>query len=803
MRDDRETQFCAIWPRGPALFVVRGSAGIGKTDLVRRWAAELPGTALLWPHVAPPRNAENFWMRVITQLHARGWIDDHDLYEIIARAGRPDENVRDLTGEVLRGISEAPLIVIDDLHSTVDDDIYLEVVNDLAHFLRACDRLRAVIIESSASPLDRVDLPEHLVIDEAQVPPVAFLGSVDAAPARYLSSAPGLRALVQDPRLLREVCLAALPAELDAEAARAATDREGDELIETFARWGLGALRAGPHGLRFVFRADVRAEALVELRHLWPGAMAAASARLASLYLSRGEVTTAFEYAVLTEDTTIISRMGLRMAPFPFEFTPEALEAIVRLPLDTVRESPLVSLLAATVAEHMPRPDHSASELYRHAAESARATMRGGPPTERLLMLGLESYARRQAGETSAAVATGLRFRERALAMIEKQLIDPELAHAFGSFAYQVAVVLVSGDEFAPAASLLRGLERFCLAHGIDYRRRFALAGLAFLESLAGLVPSADALTQAARGPLPATLQRSRSYTAFLDSSAAIRAVLAGDFPALRRAVSRFRTRPHEMHWDILLFGEVVLDLAAGNAATARARFDNAVGASRAHTTGATTARRASYVRALLVLFGENPRLLASAGTRTAEDPLSLAFSAGRDIDHGELENAAGKLGKGAASANTPLQEHLVFTMLARLGVARQDPEIIRDAASRLLLLAGTHRLKIGFALLTTPERARILEALGSPAELRAAFALTRPLVSEAATPNTSALTSRQLVVIRALADLGTRQAVARELYLSPGTVKAHLRAIYKKLDAHNQAEALSKAAALGLLQSP
>ena len=801
MRDDRETQFCATSLGGPALFIVRGAAGIGKTDLVHRWAAELPGTAVLWPHVAPPRSAQNFWMRVITQLHARGWIDDQALYEIIARAGQPGESIRDLTGEVLHGIPEAPLLVIDDLHSAVEDEIYLEVVSDLAHFLRACERLRAVIIESSPSPLEHIDLPAHVVIDEAHVPPVAFLGRVADAPAHYMTSAPGLRALVQDPRRLRDVSLAAIPLELDTETAKTATGSDGDELLEMLARWGLGSLQSGPHGLRFVFRADVRAEALAELRRLWPEAMVAASGRLARLCLSRGEVSTALEYAVLTEDAALISHVGLRMEPFPFDLRPELLEAIVRLPLDDTHGGPVVSLLAATVAEQMPRADRSASDLYRHAAEAAHATMRGGRPTDRLVMLGLESYALHHAGSTPAAVAAGLRFRERALSMIEERLVDPELAHAFGSFTYQVAVVLIAGDEFSAATSLLRSLERFCLANGIDYRRRFAFAGLAFLESLAGLVPSARSLAQSAEGPILPVLRNSRSYTAFLDLAAVIRTGLAGDFRGLRRAVSRFRSRPHEMHWDILLFGEVILDLIAGNAAAARVRFDEAVGANLTRSTGATTARRASYVRALLVLFGESPRLLASSGVRTAEDPLSLAFSAGRDIDHGEVENAAAKLSKGAASAYTPLQQHLVFTMLARLGVARQDPESTRDAASQLLVLARTHTLKIGFALLTREERTRILESLGSPAELRAAFALTSPLASEAATPNTSMLTSRQLVVIRALAHLGTRQAVAKQLYLSPGTVKAHLRAIYKKLDAHNQAEALYKAAALGLLQ--
>jgi DNA-binding CsgD family transcriptional regulator len=296
-------------------------------------------------------------------------------------------------------------------------------------------------------------------------------------------------------------------------------------------------------------------------------------------------------------------------------------------------------------------------------------------------------------------------------------------------------------------------------------------------------------------------MKRSRSYRAFLDSEAVIRAGMAGDFPALHRAVAAFRARPHEMHWDILLFGEVLLDIATGNTGAARVRFDEAVGTHLVPSTSKTTARRASYLRSVLVLLGENPRLLGTAGTRMSEDPISLAFSAGRDIDHGDYDAASGKLSKAAAGARTPFQEHVVFTMLARLGIAGQDADSTRDSASHLLVLARTHKLKIAFALLADDERARILDSLGSPAELRAAFAATRPLTIDNAPTNTSMLTARQLDVIRALAEFGSRQEVAKKLFLSPGTVKAHLRAIYKKLDAHNQAEALYKAAALGLLQ--
>lgn len=801
MRDGREIQLGVTQPAEPALVIVRGPAGIGKTGLVRRWTASLPSTAVLWPHVTPPRNAHNFWMRVLTQLHARGWITDQELFRAIGRAGQQNGSIRDITGEVLSRIPESPVIVIDDLHGVLDDDVYLEIVSDLSSFLHMCDRMRAVIIESSPSPIDTLDLPAHLIISEAHLPPVAFLGRGTGAHASYRSPAPGLHTLVHDPQMLRDICLVAIPHEVDAEIAAALTGRDGPALLETLARWGLGSLQASAHGPRFVFRAEVRTEARAELRRYWPEALSTAARRLSELALSRGRWEPAFEYATLTEDASFITRIGLRMNPFPMDFTPQMFEGITALPLEQVRSNPMLGLLAATVAEHSPRRDQSAAELYQHSADAAHASRRGSNATERLVMLGVESYALHRSGNMSAAVNAAQIFSDRARTMIDERQIDPELAHVFGNFAYQAAVTLIAGDEFTTAIALLRDLDHYCLAHGIDYRRRFALAGRAFLEALGGRLPAARALAQMADVPPAPPMKRSRSYRAFLDSEAVIRAGMAGDFPALHRAVAAFRARPHEMHWDILLFGEVLLDIATGNTGAARVRFDEAVGTHLVPSTSKTTARRASYLRSVLVLLGENPRLLGTAGTRMSEDPISLAFSAGRDIDHGDYDAASGKLSKAAAGARTPFQEHVVFTMLARLGIAGQDADSTRDSASHLLVLARTHKLKIAFALLADDERARILDSLGSPAELRAAFAATRPLTIDNAPTNTSMLTARQLDVIRALAEFGSRQEVAKKLFLSPGTVKAHLRAIYKKLDAHNQAEALYKAAALGLLQ--
>ena len=55
-------------------------------------------------------------------------------------------------------------------------------------------------------------------------------------------------------------------------------------------------------------------------------------------------------------------------------------------------------------------------------------------------------------------------------------------------------------------------------------------------------------------------------------------------------------------------------------------------------------------------------------------------------------------------------------------------------------------------------------------------------------------LTSRELEVLIMLTDGGDYKAIAEKLFLSPYTVRAHIRNIYDKLHVHSKSEAVAKA---------
>jgi LuxR family maltose regulon positive regulatory protein len=61
-------------------------------------------------------------------------------------------------------------------------------------------------------------------------------------------------------------------------------------------------------------------------------------------------------------------------------------------------------------------------------------------------------------------------------------------------------------------------------------------------------------------------------------------------------------------------------------------------------------------------------------------------------------------------------------------------------------------------------------------------------------------LSEAELRVLRYLPSNLRAPEIAAELFVSPNTVRTHLRHIYSKLDAHNRTEAVEHARRLGLL---
>ena len=128
------------------------------------------------------------------------------------------------------------------------------------------------------------------------------------------------------------------------------------------------------------------------------------------------------------------------------------------------------------------------------------------------------------------------------------------------------------------------------------------------------------------------------------------------------------------------------------------------------------------------------------------------------------------------------------------------------DAETRLVLARTALRIsQLGEARTLVAEAERFMRDTPESPVLRAWLGESKAQLGEAARATEAAwtLTAAELRVLRLLPTHLSFPAIAKSLYVSPNTVKTHVRAVYRKLDASSRAEAVALAGDAGLLGPP
>jgi LuxR family maltose regulon positive regulatory protein len=141
-----------------------------------------------------------------------------------------------------------------------------------------------------------------------------------------------------------------------------------------------------------------------------------------------------------------------------------------------------------------------------------------------------------------------------------------------------------------------------------------------------------------------------------------------------------------------------------------------------------------------------------------------------------------------AMAADGLRQDHRALAALER-ALAIAEPDDIR----RPFVTYRNQRLE---AMLRHAARVTTINtfATGIIGELLSATSTSTP------TAMREALTDRERIVLSHLATLHTNQEIADQLFVSVNTVKAHARAVYRKLEVAGRRQAVERARALGLL---
>lgn len=151
---------------------------------------------------------------------------------------------------------------------------------------------------------------------------------------------------------------------------------------------------------------------------------------------------------------------------------------------------------------------------------------------------------------------------------------------------------------------------------------------------------------------------------------------------------------------------------------------------------------------------------------------------------------------EGVATIARWRREHPVVPLVVLS--ATEDPSLVRQ----LITLGISGFVPKSDAAAVMLQAIRLILAGGTYAPLRCLSRVTSG-EAEGVPPNGSDLTPRQIEVLRLLARGQPNKAIARELGLSEATVKVHLLAIFRVLNARNRTEAVVAAQKrVGLINS-
>jgi DNA-binding NarL/FixJ family response regulator len=193
-----------------------------------------------------------------------------------------------------------------------------------------------------------------------------------------------------------------------------------------------------------------------------------------------------------------------------------------------------------------------------------------------------------------------------------------------------------------------------------------------------------------------------------------------------------------------------------------------------------------------------------------------------------EARACADALARITAHTGHPDARAALAHALAETALLDEDPETAAEQIGRALELQATLdipferaqiQLRAGIVLAVAGERELALERLAGAYRIARRLG-ARPLAMQAAEETArlgesverrlgrraaaahdgAGLTRREVEVVRLLAVGRTNREIARELFLSPRTVDAHMRSIFGKLGCRSRVEATTRAGELGLL---
>ena len=849
--------------RSARVTVVSAPAGSGKTILLRSWISEagLEGR-VAWVCVGRnERDVQGFWLSVLQALHRTG--PGSGLVQAVSAAPDLDgwALVERLLQD-LAHLEEQTWLMIDDVHELGSAETLqqLELLVMRAppglHFVLATRqdvrlglhrlRLEGGLIEIRAADL-RFSLAEAKeLLETAGVgltePTVAMLhrrtegwaaglrlaalslaGHPD--PRRFAAEFSGTERTVAE-YLLREVLerqsepvrrlllRTSMLEQVSGELADVLTgDERAERILQDLEQANAFVVSVDPSRTWFRYHQLFADLLQLELRRSAPGEVAALHRSAAGWLADRGFPKEAIRHAQEAQDWAVAVRLLADFWP-SLHLDGQAArvhELLARFPADLAAADAELAVVAA--ADELAQGTLEAAEQYLEIADRGSASV---PDARRGQLDLLLSFVRllldRQSGNLPAVIEDANRLSVMADAV--------DVAHpGRGEDLRALALISLGSTQFWAALSedgqryLQRGVD---LAHRIG-RPYLEFCGLAY-QAATGLNHSLVRALECGRQ----AIELAERHRWIDDPAAGVACTTLGSTltwqgrpeeaePWVLRAEGTLRVEaePAAVVGLYIVRGE--LELARNRDAEALAAFQ---AAERLTRRLGLPLRTVPPSRALML-----HALVRLDETEQAEE--LLASLVDDDRQPGEIRVAAAELRlaqgdpSGALAALAPVlaEPSLLcwpnwlphaYVLEATIRDALGDENGAERALERALDSAEPNGLVTPFLSFASPG---LLERYGRSgshasllADIQSALRAGSPASPSGPRPLLDALSDSELRVLRYLPTNLTAPEIARELYVSPNTVKTHIRNLYNKLGTHRRSEAVESARALGLL---
>lgn len=837
--------------------------GSGKTALVAAWAesGRVPGPVAWLSLDEYDNNPAAFWSYLLEALRSTGTVPDDNPLASIVPGPRMDETFVRRIAQGIAGLPGPVVLVLEDLHEIDNPQVLESLALLLRHPMQ---QLRLVITtrEDPRVPLHRPRIRNRLVeihaaelsftVDEAAELLAGYDVRLTPAEIEILldrtegwAAGLGLAAMFLSERgpktgldeftgtertvaeYLTHEALASQPPEVRRFLlVTSVADRVCGELAD--------ALTGEPHGHRTLERL-ARENALVTrlglqrpwfryhrllvdlLRHqLWlemPELIPDLHRKAAHWFAQEDARLYAVHHAVAAQDWPLVGRLittmaGLRIASVDRR---PLMDLLAHVPANQISATAGLELSAGLLAfahkdyEAIPRHVARARALLAHEEPDLRR------PTE-ILARALDVTAARARSDMAAVIEAASDLLELLAEVSPAQLPNAPEHRAIAL--NHAGVALFWMGRLGQAETRLRSAMALAESAGIELTQLNAMSHLALLEAEQGRLREAyeharSGLELAKRRGWHSVLQIVPAYLA-LALTHLERNALGEAEAAFTNGLAAQRADPETVQYFALRIAEAGILLARGEIDAARLVTHRMGEEISPDHTPPVLARWLTTTKAQIELAAGNPDEVLRIGGSTEygnhADPRLRICVAWAHLALGDLRTAETVLTPLHPSAPDVRSAVEAWLVTALVEDARRQNNRSADAFARAIALAEPEGMRRPFVGIERSRVSALLERHQWLAPGESPF--VADLLAESTSDRSGSapaqlieeLTDRELDVLRYLPTMLRNHDIAAQMHVSVNTIRAHLRALYRKLGVTQRHQAVDRARELGLL---